>query len=379
MSRRAPGEGSLYQASDGRWVGSLSLGYDSNGKRRRKVLYGETQKEVREQLDRLKVDITRGLPVRAAGLTVRELLRDFLKDAEERDRWAPSTLRRHKGIVDVHLIPALGRHRLEKLTPQHVQELLNAKIGEGLSPRSVLYIRAILRQALGRAERWGQVPRNVAKLVDPPRMRRREMTSLTSEQARQLLAAVRGDRVEALYTVAISVGLRQGEALGLRWQNVDLDAGTLTVADTLHKLGSGYELREPKTEKSRRTIALPQVAITALKRHWSAQLEARLRAERWHDWNLVFTEVDGRPLHGPTVTRRFQRLLSEIGMPRMRFHDLRHSCASLLLAQGVDLKSIQETLGHSTISVTMDTYSHLQDEARRTVADRMDEALSLPV
>ena len=239
------------------------------------------------------------------------------------------------------------------------------------------YIRGLLRQALGQAERWGLVARNVAALVDAPRQQRREITPLTLEQVRLFLGAARSDQLEALNAVAVAVGLRQGKALGLRWTDVDFDGARLSVRTTLQFLDGKYAIRPPKTDRSRRTIALPLVAVDALRRHWARQAAERLaKGPEWaNDWDLVFTTETGRPLHGPTVTRRFQALLADHDLPRMRFHDLRHSCATLLLAQGVDLKAIQETLGHSTITTTMDVYEHMQDAMRREVATRMDAAL----
>ena len=379
MPKRGPGEGSIYLGQDGRWVGRLSLGYDSQGKRRRKIVYGRSQREVREKLERLKVRSADGIQIVTARETMGDFLEGWLRDGEASGRWAPKTHRDHAAMVRAHLIPALGRRRLEEVTPAHVQDLVNQKVAAGLSPRTVKLIRGLLSQALDQAVRWGRVPRNVASLVEAPRQRRPEFQVLNAAQARILLDGVRGSRVEALYTVAVSVGLRRGEALGLCWDAVDLDAGKLAVRTTLHLVDGEYSLQPPKTEKSRRTIALPLIARDALRRHRTRQLEERLAAGAvWEgaDWDLVFTTPTGRPLHGPTVTRRFQRLLPEIGLPRLRFHDLRHSCASLLLAQEVDLKSIQETLGHSSITVAMDVYSHLSDRGRDAVAQRMGAALS---
>ena len=378
MTRRGPNEGSIYQReSDGKWVGVLSLGFDSNGKRQRKTFYADTQRDVRVQLEKAKVDVENGLPIATEHVTVGQFLARWISDVEAAGRWAPSTLQRHKTQVTAHLIPGLGRHQLEKLTPQHVQTFLNEKSEGGLSPRSVVYLRHLLRQALTQAERWGMVPRNVAKLVDPPRMTRAEGQPLSPAEARRLLAVMASDRLSALYTVAVSVGLRQGEALGLRWADVDLDDGSLRVRSTLQHIDGEYQFRPPKTEKSRRTVALPQVAVRALRKHRSDQLADRLRAStEWEDWDLVFATPAGRSLHGPTVTRRFQSTLKKAGFRRLRFHDLRHGAATLLLAQGVDLKGIQETLGHSTIATTADIYAHMQPELRREVADRMDDALS---
>jgi integrase len=220
--------------------------------------------------------------------------------------------------------------------------------------------------------------RNPAALVDGPRVQRREVRLVTPGEARQLLEAFRGDRLEALYTVALAVGLRQGEALGLRWQDVDLESGTLTVRVALERADGRFRLAEPKTKRSRRTIALPDVAIRALKAHRTRQSQERLLAgAEWRDaWGLVFTNPSGAPLHGTNVTRGFRQVLDGASLPSQRFHDLRHACASLLLVQGIHARVIMETLGHSRIGLTMDTYGHVIPELQREAADKMDVLLA---
>ncbi len=306
--------------------------------------------------------------------TVRELLDEFVRGRET--EWAPGTHRRNTGIVRTHLGPALGRHRLEKLNPLHVKAMLDAKLADGLSPKTVQLIRALLVTALRQAEEWGLVGRNVARLVPGPKMRRREVEPLSGEDSAKLLRHVRGHEHEALFTLALSLGMRQGEVLGLRWEDVELDEAALSVRRTLHKIEGRYELRDPKTEKSRRGLLLPTFVLASLKRHRVEQLERRMRAGGdENEWDLVFTDHAGRPLHGPTVTRRLQALMKQRKMRRIRFHDLRHSCASLLLSQGVPLTSIQDVLGHANFYITRDTYSHIGTELKREAADAMQKAL----
>lgn len=378
MSRRAAGEGSIwFNEKRGRWEARLSLGLSHDGRRVRKLVSAKTQAAVRVKLDALKTQVAAGLPVATERITVKAFIEQWLADADSAGKWAPLTLRRHRDIVRTHIVPALGRHRLEKLEPRHVQRLMAAKLDAGLSPRTVKYIRGLLRQALEQALRWGMVPRNVAALTETPKQVRREFSAWTADEAKRFLRAVALDRLQPLYAVGVACGLRQGELLGLQWGDVDLDAGTLSVRNTLQRIDGVYELRRPKTEKSRRTIVLPAIARAALRQHRARQYGERLRAgARWDEsWGLVFCTTTGAPLHGPWLTKRFQRTLRELAMPRMRFHDLRHSCASLLWAQGVDLKGIQETLGHASIETTSNIYTHMQDEGRQDVAARMDEAL----
>jgi integrase len=275
-----------------------------------------------------------------------------------------------------HLIPNLDRVPLEKLSPEHVQALLRAKTDEGLAPRTVHHLRALLRIALNRAMRWGLVVRNAAALADSPRIERFDVRMLAPSEAKQLLAAAEDDRLAALYSVALALGLRQGEALGLSWEDVDFKARRLHVRHGLQRIAGELRLVEPKTRQSRRSIALPGVVIEALQHHRAKQSQERLLAgTRWHETGLVFTSTTGTPIEVGNLRRHFWRLLEKAGLPRMRFHDLRHSCASLLLVQGVSARVVMETLGHSNISITMDTYTHVRPELQRQAADAMDRAL----
>ena len=221
------------------------------------------------------------------------------------------------------------------------------------------------------------MPRNVASLVDGPRVPHQEMRLFTPEQAQHFLNEIRDDRLEALYSVAMALGLRQGEALGLRWTDVDLTKGSLTVANSLQRINGKLQLVETKRDRSRRTVTLPQICLAALWRHSARQEEERIAAaERWRDSGFVFTTNVGTPLPGPTVTHRFQRALKAAKLPHMRFHDLRHTCATLLLAQGVHPRLVMEILGHSQIAVTMNTYSHVIPAMKQETANRMDAILN---
>ena len=359
MSKRGQCEGSIYKRQDGRWVGSLNLGYE-NGKRRRKYFYGKTRKEVQERL-------TAALRSHQLGITIpndRQTVGRFL------DRWLtesvkpsvrPLTFETYEVIVRSHIKPELGRIILSKLSPQDVQRLLNNKLASGLSAARVGRIRDVLRNALNKACRWDLLARNVAALVDPPTIEHSEVQTFTAEQSRTFLEAAKGDRMEALYSVALAVGLRRGEALGLSWQDVDLDEGTLALKKQLQRINGKLTLVDLKTSRSRRTIVLPQIAVTALKAHRSRQIEERLFAgPLWEETGLVFTTTIGTPLEAGNVARRsFKRILRKAGLPNITFHALRHTAATLLLAQGVHPRVVMETLGHSQISLTMNTYSHV--------------------
>ncbi len=380
MARRANGEGSIYQRADGRWVAELDLGY-ANGHRRRRPLYGRTQAEVRAKLTTARHELDQGIEPPDERLTLGQYLHRWLTEIVAPNR-RPRTSESYTYLVTRHIEPTLGRERLARLTPGQVQRLEAQKLAAGLSPRTVQYLHAVLRKALGDAVRTGLVPRNVAGLVEAPRVRRAEVQPLTPEQSRAFLEAVEGSPDRPLYVVAMALGLRRGEVLALRWEDVDLDAAALTVRHTLREVpGGAYVLDEPKTERSRRTLALPPFVVGALRAHHTAQARVRLRRVRlaagdeWHDDGYVFTTDVGLPLHGRVVLHRFQRALLHAGLPRLRFHDLRHGAASLLVAQHVDLKVVQEVLGHAQLATTAEIYAHLLPEARREAAGRMQDIL----
>ena len=369
--KRGNNEGSVYRRQDGRWVACITLGY-ANGKRQRKTAMAASKREANQELAQLQHAAEQGLalgPDPALG----EYLRRWLQDSA-RMTLRPRTFNSYRAIVELHLIPALGRIPLRKLSPGDVEAYVLRIVESGLSTRTAQYHHAVLRRALTQAERWGLVSRNAARLVTPPRVQRRDVRPLTPGQARVFLAGVEGDRLEALYAVSLSLGLRQGEALGLQWADVDLAGGTLTVRYTLQRYDGEHHLDEPKTARSRRTISIPTPLVDTLRRHKVQQNEERLRAgPLWvgDGWNLVFCNEIGEPLDGTAVTRAFQRKLADLGLPRQRFHDLRHAAATFLIAQGVPLRVVMEILGHSTITTTADTYGHVMPELQRDATDRV--------
>jgi len=372
MSKRANGEGSIYRRrSDARWASSIPL---PNGKR--KHFLGKTREEVAKKLTAALKARDDGLPIVSDRQTVSQFLKKWLTD-KVTPSTRESTLRGYESKIRMHIVPALGNVTLGKLTPQRLQSFFNEKLKSGLSPRTVHHLRAILRAALADAVKWGLVMRNVADLIDPPRVPHEEVQALAPAEAQELLAAVKGTRLEALYSVALALGLRQGEALGLRWEDIDFDAATLRVRRSLQRIGGAFQFVEPKTARSHRTLALPNIAAIALREHRTRQLKERLAAgPMWDEHGLVFARANGSPLYGSNVTREFQRMLEHAGLRRLRFHDMRHACASLLIAQGVHPRIVMETLGHSQIGITMNLYSHVLPEAQRQAASKMDAVLT---
>lgn len=375
--RRGQGEGSIYQRADGTWTASVSLGWDG-GSRQRKVIYGKTRREAAEKLRAALNAKEQGALVRDERRTVADFLDWWLAEVVP-NRTKAGTAASYDSNVRVHIVPALGRLRLTQLTPAHVQAMLNAKLAEGLSPRTVQYLHAILRSALAQALRWGFVTKNVAAVVTPPRVVREEVVPLRPEEARRLLDMAVGHRLEALYTVAVAVGLRQGEALALRWSDVDIEGGTLRVRSTVRRIRGEMVYSQPKSTRSRRTVSLPRTCVDALAAHRRRQSAERLRAgARWQDQGLVFPGELGGPLDAHTVTRHFHALCEKAGVGRRRFHYLRHTCASLLLAQGVHPRVVMEVLGHAHFAFTMTTYTHVMPSLRSEAADLMDGVLRPP-
>jgi integrase len=367
--KRGNREGSIYPFR-GRWAAAVSL---PGG--RRKVMYGHSRDEVRRLLAEALSARENGMLTDARGLSVGAYLDVWLLEVVK-PSVRPWTFKGYEVHVRLHLKPVLGRIRLDKLQPAHVQALMNAKLKSGLSPKSVRYMLGTLRTALNQATAWGYIPRNPAALIAGPRVERYEIQPFSLEEARRFIAAVKGDRLQALYTVALTIGLRQGEALGLRWQDVDLKAGTLSVSKQLQRIDGEFRLVEPKTSRSRRTLAMPTTAVLELSDHLVRQRHERPATdESRREFDLVFTRSDGGPLDGTVVTHQFQRLLDRAALPRRRFHDLRHSCATLLLAQGVSPRVVMEILGHSQIALTMNTYTHVLPELKRDAANRMEAAM----
>jgi integrase len=377
MSRtRGNGEGSIYQRKGRKgWFAAVS----QNG--RRKIIHAATRAEVDALLSAEKVKRDHGMLSTAPSQTLEVFLGQWLSEVVK-PRVRPWTYKGYEVLVRVHIQPRLGKTRLDRLTPAQVQALMNAKLEAGLSPKTVQYMRGVLRTALGQALKWGLVHRNVADLVDGPKVERHEIQPFGPAEARTLLAAVAGDRLEALYSVALASGLRQGEALGLRWQDVDLDEGLLHVRFQLQRHDGQLRLVPLKTARSRRTVAIPDSIVEGLREHRQRQRKERLAAgQRWKGAEPldpachVFTTPIGTPLDARNVVRLYKAVLVKAGLPERRFHDLRHSCATLLLVQGVPMRVVMEILGHSQITLTANTYSHVLPEMQRAAAERMDAIL----
>lgn len=372
--RRGNGEGTIRKRADGRWEGRLQVGM-KDGKPSLRYFYGNTRREVAEQLTEAQKELEHGVLPEAAKWTVEEYLKHWLESVAK-PAVRPRTFVGYDMYVRLYLVPHLGDVPLRKLTPVEIQNM-NAKLLQHLSARTVSHNLTILKNALNYGMRSGLLTRNVGAIVDPPRAERYEIQILTPEQVKIFLDAARGERYETLYLVAITTGLRMGELFGLRWSEVNLERGRLNVKASLTRRKGSWSITEPKSNSSRRSIVLPAQVVASLREHRIRQIEERLAAgSGWQNHDLVFCTGLGTPLTAANLhSRSFKPLLKKAGLPSIRFHDLRHTCASLLLGQNEHPKVVQDLLGHSSVSLTMDTYSHLMDGMRKSAAQKMESLL----
>lgn len=372
--KRGNGEGSITKRNDGRWMARYTVQTAKGPKR--KHIYGRTRQEVAEKLSKAVSDRVGGLVFDGDHETLEAYLRRWI-DEVLRGTVKQSTLENYTYIARLHIIPELGRVRLRALKSRDVRRHYREKLDVGLSPRTVQIIHTVLRKALQQAVRDDVLPRNVCDAVTAPRQTKKEMQPLTPEQAKRLLENVREDRLRALYVLAITAGLREGELLVLRWEDVDLERELLQVRRQLTRTRDGLSFTAPKRGKAR-VVRLTDMAIAALKAHRATQNEERARAgSLWEETSLVFTSTIGTPVDVGNLTYlSFRPLLKRTNLPRIRFHDLRHTCATLLLSKGTHPKIVQEMLEHANISMTMDTYSHVLPDMQEKAVSAMDDALT---
>ena len=351
--QRGNGAGTVYprKNKDGKVIGYRGS-YIVNGKRY--YVSAKTKTETEQKLRQAMTDADRGLVFEAGALT----LGDYL------DKWLPSikdtvrqrTWERYEQLVRVHIKPALGSKKLKDLTRAHVKALYSAK-RDRVSPRTVQYIHVTLHKALNDAMADGLVPRNVADGIKPSKPKKKEINPLNIEQAKAFLEAAQGDRYEALYVLAVHYGLRQGELLGLRWSDVDLDAGVLQIRRTMSETRTGRVEEETKSGKGRR-IDLNKTVMEALRCHRKRQRQEM--GDDYQDQGLVFASQKGTPVNSKNLYyRSFKPLLRCAGLPDIVFHELRHTCATIRFMKGQHPKWVSELLGHSSITMTLDRYSHV--------------------
>lgn len=373
--RRADGESTVfYSESDGRWHGKVSMG---DGVRRH--VSSASKAEVRRKVKELTQARDAGV-VASTATTVGEWLDYWVTEvAPSGGRCQPRTLEGYRGQIRNRIGPALGRHRLDRLQPAHVNDFYQKMAAEpGLGLSTPLQCHRILSRALTVAVQWEKVGRNVCKLVNAPRQPQSNVRPLQREEAAAVLAAARGERNAARWTVALSLGLRQGEALALDWASFDAAAGTLTVSRAIQRqTGRGLVFKDVKSVRSHRTIGLPDALAAALRAHRAAQHEERLAAgDKWQDHGLIFAQPNGKPIDASRDSAAWHRLLDAAGVPAHRLHDARHTAATLLLIQKVPARSVMAILGHSQIGLTLGTYSHFVPELQQDATDAMQRILT---
>lgn len=410
--RRANNEGTLFRTQEGRWAAEVYLGkvpktdktgkpiLDAQGlpvlKRASERKYFKTQGEAREWLTAKARSRDQGMLIKPTGETLAQFFARWLPSVAMSRK--PATAESYRWIAETYILPRLAGIVLGKLQARDVSLLLanmqrkprktsvakKTEAPQPLAPRTKRYVAAVLHAACAQAVKEGILPRNPCDAVTLPRQERREMQALSPEQAASFIEAAKADGQGPLLTIAILTGLREGELFGLKWSDADLDAGMLRVVRGLQwvarKKGDKnlpqWRWTEGKTARSRRNVTLP--AITALRKQKAQQAQDRLRAgSAWTDLDLVFASELGTPLRPSNIARRhLAPVLAAAGCPPIRFHDLRHSHATLLLAAGENVKVVSERLGHASVVLTMDTYQHVLPGMQRGAADRLEAILA---
>lgn len=400
--KRVNGEGTIYQRKDGRWEGAAYV-LTTGGTMKRVRVYARSYDDARKSLTKLVEQSDQGIPVASKSWTAAEYLTYWLRHVVYEER-KPKTYQGYEGVVRLHLIPGLGKKRLSKLTAQDVRAFITRtrnecqcckhgwdaarseprccalKGGEccqsHLSARMVQSIHAVLRNALQFAVREELLPRNVAQLVKVSAPKYKVNRGLTVNQARRVLKVARGERLYALYVLALCLGLRRGELLGLRWTDVDLATGTLEVVQNLQRVGGQLRFVRPKTEDSERTIPIPDICAEALRDHLQRQgAEKEAAGDDWQDHGLVFPSRLGTPMEPDNLRRSWGRICEAAGLDGVRFHDIRHTCVSLLLDLKVPPHIVRDIVGHSDIDVTMTIYAHVSLDEKRKALRKLGDSL----
>src|SRR5688572_4662911 len=375
MGKRGNGEGSITRRKDGLYMARYTVETVTGAKR--KTVYAKTRKEVSEKLTVAMADASKGITAGGGPKTVGAFLTSWLENSV-RGSVRKCTYDRNESLCRVHLIPSLGRKKLKTLSAADVAGFYRSRLDSGRSAASVHKMHETLHKALNLAVRWGYITKNPADDVDAPRVHTEEVHPLTRDEARTLLKVVRGDRLEALYVVALHTGLRQGELLALRWEDVDIEGKTLIVRRTITKDGGKLLIGPTKTAKGRRTVKLTRDAAEALREHLTRQLEEiEGLGDYYQPGGLVFATTKGTLLNPTNLRKRsFAPLLARADLPHQTFHQLRHTAATILLLKHVNPKIVSEMLGHASIAITLDTYSHVLPNMQDSAVAAMEEAFT---
>ncbi len=359
--KRANGEGTIRQRKDGRWEGLYTVNY------KRKSVYGKTQEEVRKKLNKILNDIDNNIYIEDSKITVGEWLHTWLYDYKK-DTVKQKTFEGYETLIRVHLIPAFSKIPLKRLTVDHVQKLISAKIKEGLSSRTIRYMNTLLHGALRQAVNNGLLVRNVSEAVVLPERQQKERKFLTADEQNKLIESLKEEQQGFILLFALSTGLRRGELLALRWSNYDIEKGYISIKENLSRLKgedgkSHLTFTTPKTDSSKRTIPiLPDIA-KMLNSHRHTQMLNRLKAgQLWENNDLIFCTDFGKPIEPRNLRRVLERACERADIQSINIHALRHAFATRALENGIPLKVVSDILGHSSISMTADIYSHVSIE-----------------
>ena len=390
MAKRANGEGTLSRRKDkaGKtigWRAAVTVGHNADGTQDRRWVSGKTQADVQEKLRAFQADLHGGMVADTEGLTVGDYLSRWA-DYKEQDGSKPNTVRSYRDAARLHIVPAVGRVKLEKLRPLDIEQLLGKMQKAGKSAASRAYTLRVLSMALRQAVRWQMVPRNVAEAVRPPKVEHPDMTTWTAVQVVTFLDSAQLHRMHAAFYLALLTGMRRGEVLGLKWEDVDFPRSRLTVRNNLVEVrGEGEagkqhagrqtvssvraSLQTPKTKNSRRTIPLSPGTLSKLAEHKERQERERAAAgEAWQTQGFVFADELGSSVDPRLLYEWFRALVTGAGLPMIRFHDLRHTAASLMIRQGIPPKTVSDRLGHADVAFTLRVYAHLYEDQREAAA-----------
>ena len=374
--RGANGAGSIRQRADGTWEARVTMGTNpTSGKPVRKSVYGKTQKEVRQKMTAILNSMDQGTYRPESKATVQTWMNTWLETFCV-NKLKPYTLSSYQGIIENHINKYLGAMPLQSVRGSDVQGLYNKLIADGLAPKTVKNVAAVLHKAFGMAVKQGMIASNPCDAAELPAMHQHEIKPFTDEEIPLFLQAIHGDDMENAYALCLLAGLREAECLGLSWNRVDFSKGTITIDQQLQKeksKGGRYRI-VPFTKSNRpRTIYPPQLAFDYLKSEQRRQSEKKLAAGQMWDNpnNLVFTNAGGGNIAISTFYKRFKRLAASIGRPDARPHDLRHTAATVAIASGSDVKSVQDLLGHATASFTLNVYAHSSEKMKEDTAARM--------
>ncbi len=368
--RRGNNEGSIFKRKDGRWVGEVSL----SG--RRVTKYGKTQRECREWIKETLNKIEHGLTFDGTQLSLERFIESWLSGKELSRR--ASTVRNYRRYAELHILPVIGKMRLQAITPAHIRALYMRMQLEGKGARTIQLVHVTLHCALAQAVKEGLIGHNPLDAVERPKVDTQQFQILTEEQARSFIGAAKGHPLETLFYLALTTGIRKGEILGLMWSDVDWEKGTLKIERQLQQAGSGGAVLTPtKTKAGRRQVKLGKGVLAMLEAHRQRQqLQKASAVDRWRDHGMIFTTSIGTYIDQTKVSREFKGILKNAGLPDIRFHDLRHTSISLLLDIGTPVNTVQSRAGHSKASVTTDIYGHAMAHSQDLAAERIEEIVT---